>query len=158
MSVRTKVHTLICLALTLVMSFSSSAFDDQAKKKNIATEGTPVLWQEPTDLESRDLFLGPGGEAMKPDLSKVTFVEEEKGGYSTKYVVRDGAGHEWRVKIGKEAQSETAATRLLWAVGYFTDITYLAPQVHIEGKGDFQNARFEARPEGVKRLGEWKWK
>ena len=156
MLIRMKVRALTCLSLTLVLSFSSFAFDDREKKKH--PEGTPVLWQEPTNLESRDLILGPGGEAMKPDLSTVTFIKEEKGGYSTKYVVRDGAGHEWRVKIGKEAQSETAASRLLWAVGYYTDITYLVPQVHIEGKGDFQNVRFEARPEGVKRLGEWKWK
>ena len=63
----------------------------------------------------------------------------------------------WIVKVGKEAQPETVATRLLWAVGYFTEVSYLAPTVAIEGRGTVSNARFEARPHGVKRLGEWKW-
>ena len=94
---------------------------------------------------------------MKPDLSKVTFIEKVTGGYSTKYRVRDGAGREWVVKVGKEAQPETAASRLLWAVGYYTDVTYLVPRVEIEGQGTFENARFEARPEGMQRFGEWKW-
>jgi len=43
--------------------------------------GTPVLWREPTDIASRDLYLGPGGEAMKPDLSQVTFISNETRGY-----------------------------------------------------------------------------
>jgi hypothetical protein len=129
-----------------------------AKVRDGSPGGTPVLWQEPTDIASRDLFLGPGGEAMQPDLRSVTFLKEEKGGYSTKYRVRDGSGREWVVKIGKEAQSETAAVRLLWAVGYYTEINYLAPRVMIPGKGTFENVRFEARPDYVKRLDEWKWK
>jgi hypothetical protein len=45
----------------------------------------------------------------------------------------------------------------VWAVGYNTEICYLAPQVTIEGKGTFQNVRFEARPKDVKRLDYWKW-
>jgi hypothetical protein len=94
---------------------------------------------------------------MKPDLSKVSFIAEEKGGYSKKYRVRDGSDRCWVAKIGAEAQSEVAATRLLWAAGYNTDITYLVPTVTIEGKGAFENVRFEARPENIKRLGEWKW-
>lgn len=126
-------------------------------KKKRAPRGTPVLWSEPSDIASRDLMLGPGGEEMKPDLSRVTFVKEETGGYSKKYRVRDGKGREWVAKIGKEAQSETAATRLVWAVGYPVEVTYLAPRVEIEGKGSFENVRFEARPENVKRLDKWTW-
>jgi hypothetical protein len=71
--------------------------------------------------------------------------------------VRDGSGREWVVKVGKEAQSETAAVRLLWAAGYPTETVYLARRVNIRGKGNFTNARFEARPAGVDRVGEWKW-
>ena len=94
---------------------------------------------------------------MKPNLSRVTFIEDQKGGYSTKYRVRDGAGNVWVAKIGKEAQSETAANRLVWAVGYESEITYLVPRLTIEGKGTFENVRLEARPENIKRIGEWKW-
>jgi hypothetical protein len=126
--------------------------------KPIPADAKPVLWLEPTDISSRDLFLGSGGEAMKPDLSRITFLKDETRSYSTKYRVRDGAGKEWVVKIGQEAQSETAATRLVWAAGYFVDTTYLVPHVRIEGKGEFDNVRFEARGGGVKRLDQkWDW-
>ncbi len=140
---------------------TASIQGQQSKKshpKPIPNDAKPVLWREPTDIASRDLFLGPGGEAMKPDLSKVTFIADESRSYSKKYRVRDGAGNEWVVKIGPEAQSETAATRLVWAAGYFVDTTYLVPHVDIEGKGSFDNARFEARVKGQKRLGQrWDW-
>ena len=39
--------------------------------------GTPVFWQEPTDIASRNLLLGAGGEAMKPDVSRLTFIEQK---------------------------------------------------------------------------------
>jgi len=151
--------TLILIGLALLLSASIQG--QQSKKshpKPIPNDAKPVLWREPTDIASRDLFLGPGGEAMKPDLSKVTFIADETRSYSKKYRVRDGAGNEWVVKVGPEAQSETAATRLIWAAGYFADTTYLLPHVDIEGKGPFDNARFEARPKGQKRLGQrWDW-
>ena len=84
---------------------------------------------------------------MRPDLRRITFIKEEKGGYSKKYRVRDGSGREWVAKIGKEAQSETSAVRLLWGLGYLTEVNYLVPRVTIPGKGTFTNVRFEARPE-----------
>ncbi len=126
--------------------------------KPIPSDAKPVLWRAPTDVASRDLYLGSGGEAMKPDLSKVTFVADETRSHSPKYRVRDAAGNEWMVKLGEEAQSETAAVRFVWAAGYFADTTYLVPHVEIEGKGSFDNARFEARIKGEKRLGQrWDW-
>jgi len=126
--------------------------------KPIPADAKAVLWQEPTDITSRDLFLGSGGESMKPDLSHVVFLKDETKSYSTKYRVRDGAGNEWVVKIGPEAQPETAAVRLVWAAGYYADTTYLVPHVVIEGKGAFDNVRFEARGHGEKRLDQrWDW-
>lgn len=127
-------------------------------KKKPAPTGTPILWRKPNDISSRDLFLGPGGASMRPDLRRIKYIKEEKGGYSKKYRVRDGSGREWVVKIGKEAQSETSAIRLLWGVGYLTEVNYLVPRVTIPGKGTFSNVRFEARPEEWDRVGEWKWK
>jgi hypothetical protein len=117
------------------------------------------MWRDPVDIASRDLFLGSGGEASKPDLSRVTLIEKVKGGFSEKYRVRDGAGREWVAKVSKEAQSETAAVRLLWAVGYVTELVYLAPSVNIPGagKGTFENVRFEGRPKGIKRHDPWTW-
>ncbi|HUE84152.1 MAG TPA: hypothetical protein VMM84_18775 [Pyrinomonadaceae bacterium] len=152
---RIRKKLLLLFGLLLFVSPHSYAFQDQAKKK--APEGPPILWREPTDIAARDLLLGPGGEEMKPDLSRLTFIEEQKGGYSKKYRVRDAQGRVWVAKLGKEAQSETAAARLVWAVGYMSEINYLAPRATIEGKGTFENVRFEARPENVKREDEWRW-
>lgn len=152
----------LALAILLVFSFGITALaQDKPEKKEKAKkqmpQGTAVLWREPSNIASRDLLLGPGGEQMKPDLSRVTFVKEETGGYSKKYRVKDGQGRVWVAKIGKEAQSETAAVRLVWAVGYVSEINYLAPRVTIEGKGTFENVRFEARPENVDRFDAWQW-
>jgi hypothetical protein len=142
------------LLLTLVVT-SVPAITEKHKKDKVP-KGTPVLWRR-VDIRSKDLLLGPGAAAMKPDLRRITFIEEQKGGYSKKYKVRDASGREWSAKIGKEAQSETAAVRFLWALGYVTEINYLAPTATIEGIGTFHNVRFEARPENVKRMDEWKW-
>jgi len=132
--------------------------------------GDAVLWREPSDITSRDLFLGPGGDDKKPNLSNVTFLAENPGGYSVKYQVRDGSGRKWVVKLGNEARPETTALRLLWGVGYVTEINYLVPCVHIAGapkprkdvprcEGDgLADARFEERGDGVKRGENWEWK
>jgi hypothetical protein len=172
MSKRIKVYGAISLVFLLLLSLSSSALavQDKRKKKKSVPVGRPVLWKEPSDIASRDLLLGPGGVEMRPDTSRLTFIKAEKGGYSPKFRVRDARGREWVAKLGKEAQSETAAVRLLWAVGYQTEINYLVPCVHIPGapkprkkvdrcEGDgFSNVRFEARPDNIERAGEWKWK
>ena len=157
MNHKRKLVSLIVFALLLSVTSIETGFAAKKKKKEALT-GTPILWERPNDIGSRDLFLGPGGAAMRPDLRRITFIKEEKGGYSKKYRVRDGAGREWVVKIGKEAQSETSAVRLLYGLGYLTEINYLVPRVTIPGKGTFTNVRFEARPESLKRVGEWKWK
>ncbi|HEX8185139.1 MAG TPA: hypothetical protein VF747_10320 [Blastocatellia bacterium] len=150
-----RARAFVSFSIILLLSISSVAV--AGKKENKTGRGTPVLWREPVDIQSRNLYWGPGGEAKRPDLRRITFIKEEKGGYSTKYRVRDGSGREWVAKVSKEAQSETAATRLLWAVGYQTEITYLVPHVFIPTKGEFTNVRFEARPANIKRLDEWEW-
>ncbi|HEY0083171.1 MAG TPA: hypothetical protein VGB61_10300 [Pyrinomonadaceae bacterium] len=153
----------LMLALVLIsLGLSTTAFAVQKKskkEKKPMPAGTPVMWREPTDIASRDLFLGSGGEAGKPDLSRLTLIEKVEGGFSEKYRVRDAAGREWVAKVSREAQSEAAAVRLLWAVGYVTELTYLAPSVTIPGtpKGTYENVRFEGRSKEVKRLDPWLW-
>lgn len=155
---RTRVIVLLVIGLFLSETLSATAQKEkQRDKKKSAPSGTPVMWREPDDITSRNLLLGPGGEDWRPDVSTITFIKEETGGYSKKYRVKDARGRVWVAKIGKEAQSETAAVRLVWAVGYTTEINYLVPRVTIPGKGTFENVRFEARPENVDRLDEWKW-
>src|ERR1041384_8034333 len=143
----------------VILSCLSTINTSSAKPKDKKLpKGTPVLWRQPSDIATRDLYLGPGGESMRPDLRRITFIKEEKGGYSKKYRVKDASGREWVAKIGKEAQSETSAVRLLWGLGYVTEVNYLVPRVTIPGKGTFTNVRFEARPDQWDRGDEWKWK
>jgi hypothetical protein len=157
MSQLRRMYKVFVVTSLLILSSSTLSYSQDEKKNKQLPQGTPVLWREPVDIESRDLLLGPGGESMKPDLSRVTFVKEEKGGYSKKYRIKDAKGRVWVAKIGKEAQSETAAVRLVWAVGYVSEINYLVPRLTIEDKGTFENVRLEARPENVDRFDEWAW-
>ncbi|HEX8354058.1 MAG TPA: hypothetical protein VF611_14215 [Pyrinomonadaceae bacterium] len=151
-----RTRTVLTLASLLLLALTSSAAAAQKKPKKALPRGTPVLWRD-RNPATLDLASGPGGPGMRPATRRLTFLKEEKGGWSKKYRVRDARGREWVAKVGKEAQSETAATRLIWAAGYETEITYLVPRVTIPGRGTFQNVRFEARPRGIKRLDEWTW-
>ena len=114
---RKRLHALL-LTFCLLPALLTASAQHKSGQDDARPAGAPVLWRAPEDIPSRDLYLGPGGERMRPDLSRVTFVKDETGGYSTKFRVRDGAGREWVAKVGKEAQSETAAVRLVWAVGH----------------------------------------
>ena len=145
--------------LVLFVIFISVAVGALGQKKDDKAEmtGTPIMWEK-VDTSSLDLYAGPGGDALKPDLSSITFISEEKGGHSQKFKIKDGAGHTWVAKIGDEAQSETAAVRLVWALGYKSEINYLVPTLTIPGKGTFNNVRLEARGDGIKRLETWSWK
>ncbi|HEY0174573.1 MAG TPA: hypothetical protein VGB98_26390 [Pyrinomonadaceae bacterium] len=150
-----KAVALAVLILSLATALAPHAAAQDLKKK-APPRGTPVLWRD-RDPASLDLSAGPGGSSMRPATRRLRFLEEEKGGFSTKYRVRDARGREWVAKVSKEAQSEAAAARLIWAAGYETEVTYLVPRVHIPTKGWFTNVRFEARPGNVTRHGEWGW-
>lgn len=131
------------------------------KKDRIAEEqnGRPVLWKNPGAIEHLNLARGIGGAKDAPDLSgRFTFVERDKKGSQKKIIVKDDKGVEWTVKYGAEARPETASTRIVWAMGYHTDVDYFVPRVHIEGlKDDAVNVRFKRRHDGYKNIGNWSW-
>src|SRR5688572_21655683 len=104
MSLLTVLSLIVLVTSTLPVQAQKDK--DKDKKQKTVYTGTPVLWRAPDDIESRNLLVGAGGEAMKPDLTRVTFIEQKTGGYSTKYRVRDAAGNEWIAKLGKEAQPD----------------------------------------------------
>src|SRR6186997_885666 len=76
------------------------------------------LWREPSDLETRDLLIGPAAGAPKPAAVRFTFVKADRTGHSPGYELRDQNGIEWSVKLGTEAQTEVVASRILWAIGF----------------------------------------
>ena len=150
-------QSILVATLVAFASFISVAQEKDKKDKTAGPLTNPVLW-EAVDTANLDLFDGPGGAAMRPDLSRVQFIKEELQGHNKKYRIKDAKGQEWVAKLGREAQPETAAVRLLYGLGYKTEINYLVPSLTIPGKGTFENVRLEARPSNVERLDEWKWK
>lgn len=148
------LYALVIVFLAIVcFTLLPAGLNAQAKKKS---PPQPVLWEK-VSIAEQDLLLGPGGSEMQPDLSQITFIRQETGGYSTKYRIKDGSGKIWVAKVGSEAQPETVAVRLLAAIGYVTEINYLVPKLTIPGKGTFDNVRLEARSDNLDRGKKWKW-
>ena len=83
--------------------------------------------------------------------------------------VKDAQGVEWKVKMGEETQAETAATRFLWAAGYYVDEDYFQAQINVAGlpklrrgekyvtDGVIHGVRLERKLKGQKNLGTWDW-
>jgi hypothetical protein len=134
--------------------------DDQKSDKAAAGGGRGVLWEDPGDIESRDLFNGPGGADGAPDpKGKFTFVDRSKSGTSEKINVDDDRGRKWQVKFGAEAKPEPTASRIVWAAGYHVDTDYFVKRTHIEGRGGFDvwDVRFKRKDDGLKEAGIWSW-
>ncbi|HEY8561679.1 MAG TPA: hypothetical protein VIL74_14990 [Pyrinomonadaceae bacterium] len=145
------------ISLFIVLLLLTTAAAAQGKRsKDKKPAGKAVIWK-PVKIGGRDLYWGAGGRAMYPNLKRITFIRKETGGNNLKYRIKDGSGRIWVAKIADESQPETAAVRLLWAVGYPTEINYLVPTLTIPGKGTFKNVRLEARPENIDRQDRWSW-
>jgi len=102
-----------------------------APRAEITANGAALLWSNPTDITSRNLFYGPGGKDHQP-RGTFTFIKEDLDGTSPKFVVRDQDGVKWKVKLGSEARPETVASRLTWAVGYFANEDYFVSRLEVQ--------------------------
>jgi len=117
-----------------------------------------VMWQEPVDLSSRDLFYGVGGKKGEPDpTDKFRFLAKVTSGHSEKIEVEDSRDRRWVVKFGEEPRPETVASRIVWAVGYHADQDYFVDQADVQGRGVVRNVRFERDDDGYKKVGRWDW-
>ena len=143
------------IKFAVILSIALSAISASAQESAV-TDAKRVMWEQ-VNISERNLYLGPGGAEMQPDLKKAQYLGKQGGGTQLKYRLKDASGREWVVKVGREAQSETAETRLLWAIGYPTEINYLVQKVNMQQIGNFSNVRFEARPDKIKRLEKWSW-
>ena len=126
----------LCVVIALALSISGCS--NRASQVQPATETavkTPVrpggLRQDQGNIGSLNLFYGPGGKEHQP-AGKFTFVKEDQQGTSPKFEIVDEQGVHWKAKLGEETKSETAATRLMWAAGYFTDEDYYLPELRVE--------------------------
>jgi hypothetical protein len=51
------------------------------------------------------------------------FVREDHEGSTPKVFIRDGRGALWNVKFGEEVKAEVFATKLVAALGYYSDVS-----------------------------------
>jgi hypothetical protein len=154
-----KVRTFLAAILVILGAFVV------ASSRSLATQSTPAdrisaLWQAPDDIESRDLYHGPGGATLAPQAGAVfTWIATDTTGYSPGFDLRGSDGRQWSAKIGPEAQTEVVASRILWAVGYHQPPTYYVKSWQLSGGpgGPQAAARFRTDVEGAKVVGDWSW-
>jgi len=157
----------VALGLLLGIAHSASC---QNENKTTPQSGTTLLWSDPGDIAAHNLLYGSGGEKDQP-RPPFTFLKEDMKGTSPKFDVRDQDGEKWKVKLGVEARPETVATRLLWAVGYFTEEDYFLPELKVENLpilkrgqnlvkpgGVIENVRLKRHPKHAEKGDRWKWR
>jgi len=164
------------LGIVILSAFSVAGCANRAPKVRVSTEAaaTPAvrtggLRQNQDKIATLNLFYGPGGKEHLP-AGKFTFVAEDTEGSSPKFEIVDEQGVHWTAKLGEETKSETAATRLMYAAGYFTDEDYYLPELRV-GKmprldrghelvskgGIVHGVRLERKVTGQKKAGNWSW-
>lgn len=155
--------------IVIVMLAIPARAGDKRDSAELASIEGRILWSNPTDIATRDLFYGPGGMADEPH-STYTFMKEDPKGTNPKFDVRDENGNKWRVKLGPESKPEVVASRLVWAVGYVTNEDYFVRDLKVEAMqplkrgrklvgrdGTMHNARLK-RYLTEKKAGAWEWR
>ena len=168
-----RASPLIRVALAIALVSALSPFSLAAKRKRAAVSDTTanaILWTDPGDIQSRNLYYGLGGKAHQPQ-PPVKFLREDLSATNPKFDVRDQAGKKWKAKLGIEVQPETVATRLLWAVGYFANENYFFPELKVEDlpprltrgqefvgcDSEVKGVRLQRHPADKKNAGNWNW-
>jgi hypothetical protein len=147
--------------VVIVVALIACAQSPQAQNRPIQSAELAELWQDPTDLQERDLFLGPGGAALAPPSTDGTFdfLAFKTSGTNPGYDVRDASGRVWSVKLGIEAQPEVTASRILWAMGFHQPPQYFVHQFTLKGgdPGVKNNARFRTEFDQWEAKEDWSW-
>jgi hypothetical protein len=168
---KTGPYSLLMLMLLACAATLSAQKADKDKEAGKATNLHEVIWRDPGPIASLNLFYGAGGKRHAPTpKSTFRFLNEDTQATSPKFDIADQQGVEWKVKLGEEPQSETAATRLLWAAGYFVDEDYYVAELTVTGvpklhrgegfvspNGVIHGARLERKLNDVEKLGAWDW-
>jgi hypothetical protein len=167
------LRRLVILLAFMVSAIPGASDGPKNAKAGIAEPGhgaKPALWRDPTDIASRNLLYGSGGEGRQPH-GPFTFIEEDMEGTNPKFDVHDQDGAKWKVKLGAEARPEVAASRLLWAAGFFTNEYYFVEELHVQGlpphlhrgqnlvasDGTLHNVRLKRSAKGEEKVGMWQW-
>jgi hypothetical protein len=164
--------TLVVAACIRVMWLGLGAYRIRRAGPRPLSAAQHVIWRDPGTVETLNLIDGPGGGDGTPS-PPFMFIEEHLTGSQPCVSVTDGQGRRWRVKWGDEVRSENFAVRLVWACGYFAEVTYFIGEGRIEGATAlqrartciaddcrFRDARFELDDPNVRKLFEehsWAW-
>jgi hypothetical protein len=165
---------LLTVSVSLLMFRPTVTLGREGKpaSQECATQpSSAAMWADPSDIERRDLFYGPGGSAHVPHGS-VTFLKEDLDGTNPKFTVRDSDGVKWKVKLGIEARPETTASRIVWAVGYHANEDYFVSELRVVGMparlhrgqklvepdGTVRNVRLKRESKDEKKVGNWEWR
>lgn len=160
----------VSIALAVVVMTLNVTSCARAKRPSLqpaAAAPGVSLWQQPTDLTSRDLYYGPWGARRAPDPNAVyTFVERKHSGVNPGMTVIDPEGREWSVKraypsgLDDEGPVEVTLSRLLSAIGYYQPPVYYLPTFTLKvdwGTHTEPGGRFRLKEETLKDAGPWLW-
>ncbi|MGA7239220.1 MAG: hypothetical protein WBY44_26295 [Bryobacteraceae bacterium] len=163
--------TLFLLASALVAATVAS--DDPRPYTDVPeiVHGQSAIWHDPGVVEQLDFRYGIGGADHAP-APPFSFIKEDTSGTTPKVQVKDADGREWAIKFGHEAKPDTFGTRMVWAVGYWTEPNYFIANGTISGvhnlmrahdyvdeAGRFHDGRFQLRTDDPKYLENinWNW-
>jgi hypothetical protein len=168
---KTVLLLLVVTSMGVIGAGPAKKTDDTEKLKAEIRESSQVIfWRDPTDIATRNLLYGQGGEAHQPH-GTFTFDQEDLDGTNPKFTVRDQDGMKWKVKLGTEARPETVASRLVWAAGYYANEDYFVPVIHVsnmpaplhrgqkyvDADGTAHDVRMKRYLKGEKKVGDWDW-
>ena len=147
------------MVLVAALSLDACARALQRPLAQPSAQQLAELWKEPGDLETRDLFHGPGGQTLTPQAVTYSFVARKSSGTNPGYDVRDPEGRLWSVKLGEESQSEVTSSRILWAIGFHQPATYYVARWTLSGADIPEQPAGRFRPElpGQTVIGNWSW-
>ena len=160
MAIRSRRAVFLVNAAILPVALVQLSAQGPLKDGEATSPALEALWAYSPDIHARDLFHGPGGADLKPAADVVfSWVSTDATGYSPGFEVRDAAGRTWSVKLGPEAQTEVATSRVLWAIGYHQPPTYFLESWELSGgPGGRQGpARFRVDFDGASVVGDWSW-
>lgn len=167
-----KIIVLVC-ALSISLPLAAKKGGKTGKReKEIETNGPALIWHDPGNIPSLNLYYGVGGKEHEPAAGVFKFIKEDINGTAPKFDIEDSKGVKWRAKVRIDAKTDTAVSRLFWAVGYFVTENYYLPQVQVQGlnkhsisrgqqyisdAGVLQGARLKLRGKEEKKQGNWSW-
>jgi hypothetical protein len=119
------------------------------------------LWEQPSDLPTRDLLNGPWGVEYAPNANDTyTFLRKKRQGANPGMTVHDSQDREWHIKQGVEAQPEVVLSHVLSALGYHQPPVYYLPSFALAdetGSHPETGGRFRLHDSTLKDRGEWSW-